>query len=489
MKYKFVSQFDKREKADVLIFPFWEKSLHSPSSLKSSLDPVFLSGDFKGKNGETFFVYPKDGKETRILALGLGPEDKVTIELLRRAIASALRAVKSVKAKSVNIVIPKHKKIDHKEVLIGFWEGILLSNYTFHKLMGEGLKEAPPMLEKVSLIGIEVKDTTILEETSTIMEGVYFARDLVNDNADDIIPFHLAETAREIEKVSSKIKTTIYDRAWLEKQKMGLILAVNRASHVDPFLIEVAYTGNPKSKKQIVLVGKGVTYDTGGLSIKPTEGMLGMKCDMAGAAAVLATIRTIAILGLKVNVTVVVPSVENAIGSKSYKLGDVYRSYSGKTIEINNTDAEGRLILADALSYVVKNIKPSLIIDLATLTGSVVMTFGELMAGFCANDETLAKDLLEASHKTSDALWRLPLINEYKESFKSDIADLVNSGGRDAGAIKGALFLQEFVGDTKWAHIDIAGAAYWSKSKYYHPTKATGYGVQLLVEYLKHIND
>lgn len=489
MKYKFVSQLEKREKADVLVLPFWEEKNIAPSHLESLLKPVLETGDFKGKNGETFFVYPKDSKERRVLLLGLGREDKITIEHLRRGVASALRAVKNVKAKAINIVIPKSKKMEHKEVLLGFWEGILLSNYSFHKFMGEGLKEAPPLLEKVSLIGIDLKDGKILEETHQIMEGVYFARDLVNDNADEMIPLRLAETAREIEKVSPKVHATVYDKTWLEKQKMGLILAVNRAAHVDPFLIQVAYKGNPKSKKHIVLVGKGVTYDTGGLSIKPTEGMLSMKCDMAGAAAVLATMRTIAILGLKVNVTALVPTVENAIGAKSYKLGDVYRSYSGKTVEINNTDAEGRLILADALSYAVKNLNPSLIIDLATLTGSVVMTLGELMAGFCANDEGLANDLLDASSRTSDALWRLPLINEYKDSFKSDIADLVNSGGRDAGAIKGALFLQEFIGSTKWAHIDIAGTAYWSKSKYYHPTKATGYGVQLLVEYLKNIND
>lgn len=486
MKYKFVSQFEKREKADVLVLPFWEEATTCPESLKSFLDPVLSSGDFKGKNGETFFVYPKDAKEKKILLLGLGREDKITIEQIRRAAASAIKAIKGVKAKIANIVIPKAKKIEHKEILIGFWEGILLSNYSFNKLLGEGLKEASPLLEKISIIGIEPKDEKVLEETSTIMQGVYFARDLVNDNADAVIPFHIAEVARELEKISPKVKATIHDRAWLEKQKMGLILAVNRAAHVDPFLIEVAYIGNPKSKKHIVLVGKGVTYDTGGLSLKPTEGMLGMKCDMAGAAAVLATLRTIALLNLKVNVTVVVPSVENAIGSKSYKLGDVYHSYSGKTVEVNNTDAEGRLILADALSYVVKKLNPSLVIDLATLTGSVVMTLGELVAGFCSNDETLAKDLLVASEKTSDALWRLPLINEYKEAFKSDIADLTNSGGREAGAIKGALFLQEFIGNTKWAHIDIAGTAYWSKSKYYHPTKATGYGVQLLVEYLKH---
>jgi leucyl aminopeptidase len=191
------------------------------------------------------------------------------------------------------------------------------------------------------------------------------------------------------------------------------------------------------------------------------------------------------LLDLKVNVTVVVPTVENAIDSRSYKLGDVYTSYSGQTVEINNTDAEGRLILADALSYVVKNLEPSYVIDLATLTGNVVLALGEQMAGFCANDDALANSLMDASAKTSDLLWRLPLFHEYKDAFKSDIADMVNSGGRDAGSIKAALFLHEFIGSAKWAHIDIAGAAYWSKPKYYHPTKATGYGVRLLVEFLK----
>lgn len=469
----------------MLILPFWEGSLKAPS-MGSLIDPVLDSGDFKGKNGETFFVYSKGGKESKVLLLGLGKEDKVTVELLRRAYAAALRCMKKGKAKSANLFFPKSKELGSRDILAGIWEGILLTNYAYNQLLGDAaLKEAPPLLEKVGFIGVDPKDKKELEEILVIMDGVHFARDLVNGNADEVIPAMLADTARRLEKVSPKINASIYDRAWLEKEKMGLILAVNRAAKVDPFLIEVTYKGNPTSKQQIVLVGKGVTYDTGGLSLKPTEGMLGMKCDMAGAAAVLATVRVIALLNLKVNVTVVVPTVENAIDSRSYKLGDVYRSYSGKTVEINNTDAEGRLILADALSYVVKNLKPSLIIDLATLTGSVVMSLGELMAGFCSNDDKLANALLEASSKTSDALWRLPLINEYKEAFKSDIADLVNSGGRDAGAIKGALFLQEFIGSTKWAHIDIAGAAYWSKPKYYHTTKATGYGVQLLVEFLK----
>ena len=466
----------------MLVVPFWEGVLDSSIA---SLHLILRSGDFKGKSGDTLFAYVDGGKEARILLLGLGKEDQATEESLRKAYAHAVRSMQSVKAKTANLLFPKCTRLAHEEVLTGSFEGVLLSNYAFNHLKGDTLKDSPPLLEKISWIGLDAKDQSALSHIETIVEGVNFARELVNGNADDVTPLKLAETARLLEKSSPHIKASVYDKKWLETHKMGLILAVNRASKVDPFLIEVAYKGNPSSKEHIVLVGKGVTYDTGGLSLKTTEGMLAMKCDMAGAAAVLATLRTIAILNLKVNVTVVVPAVENAIDSRSYKLGDVYHSYSGKTVEINNTDAEGRLILADALAYVVKNLHPSYVIDLATLTGNVVAALGEQMAGFCANDDALANALMEAATKTSDLLWRLPLFNEYKEAFKSDIADLVNSGGRDAGSIKGALFLQEFIGSAKWAHIDIAGAAFWSKPKHYNPTKATGYGVRLLVEFLK----
>lgn len=486
MKYAFVPSFEKRGSSDVLILPFWEGSLDvSPfSSLKTSISCLFKSGDFKGKNGETLFIYTEENKGERILVLGLGKEDKATHETIRRAYAHAVRSMNQVKAKSCSLFFPQSKHLSKDDLLTGVWEGILLTNYAFNQWKHDSLKDAPPLLEQVSFIGLDAKDQKTLDRLQTIAQGIYFTRDLVNGNADDVTPAMLAETARHLEKVSSHIKTTIHDKKWLEKEKMGLILAVNRGSKVDPFLIEVSYKGNPASKENIVFVGKGVTYDTGGLALKPVDGMLSMKCDMAGAAAVLGAIRTAAMLELKVNITVLVPTVENAIDARSYKHGDVYRSYSGKTVEINNTDAEGRLILADALSYAVKNLHPTYLIDLATLTGNVVLALGEQMAGFCSNDDALANGLLDATEKTADLLWRLPLINDYKESFKSDIADLVNSGGRDAGSIKGALFLQEFVGSAKWAHIDIAGTAFWSKPKYYHPTKATGYGVRLLIEFL-----
>lgn len=472
MKALLFPEKDKRDAADVLVIPFWKGTLDCDVK---DVQPVLRSGDFKGDNGETHFVYPEGFKESKILLLGLG--DKETNDFLRKAYASAVKAVRKVKAKSVNFILPENASLE------AVLQGILLSNYAFDHLKGETLKDAPPLLEKIGIIGSQ--DEATLKEIQTIVDGVFFARDLVNGNADDITPARLGSEAKELEKISKNVNVTVFDRKWLEKEKMGLILAVGKGAEVDPVLIQATYTGNPSSKEQIVLVGKGVTYDTGGLSLKPTDAMLDMKCDMGGAAAVLGTLRVVAFLGLKVNVTALVPSVENALDSKSYKLGDVYRSYSGKTVEINNTDAEGRLILADALTYAVKNLNPSYLIDLATLTGAVVVALGENVAGLCSNDDVLSAQLLDASKDSTDALWRLPLVNEYKDQLKSGIADLINSGGRAAGSITAALFLQEFVGETKWAHLDIAGGAYLSKPRDYHPTKATGYGVQLLVKFLK----
>lgn len=473
--------------ADVLIIPFWE-GVVCASDLghwKSFVRLALESGDFKGKSAEVLFLYPEGSKVKRLLLLGLGKKNLATVDGLRRAYAAALRSSQGVHAKNLSLYFFDGGHLSQEEVIQGIWEGLLLSNYVFNILKGDTLKDALSLIERVYFIGLDETQGSYLNTLQVIAEGVYFARDLVNGSADVIIPAKLAEMAKGLEKQSSHIRTTVHDKAWLEKQKMGLILAVNRASSVDPFLIEMSYQGNPSSKEHIVLVGKGVTYDTGGLALKPVDGMLSMKCDMAGAAAVIGVMRTAALLNLKVNVTGLIPTVENCIGPLSYKHGDVYTSYSGKTVEVNNTDAEGRLILADAIAYAVKHLEATSIIDLATLTGNVVLALGEHIAGFCANRDVLADRLMDASRKTSELLWRLPLHAEYKDAFKSDIADLVNSGGRDAGSIKGALFLEEFVGNVPWAHIDIAGTAYWSKPKYYNPTKATGYGVRLLVEFLR----
>lgn len=461
------------ESSDLWILPFWEGP---KEAVDFSLQIKIALEDFKGKNGETVFYY-HEGQ--RILLLGLGKQEKASVEALRRAYASAVLAARLKKIKEIHILFPKCKQ--KEEFLRGIGEGIFLTNYSFTYKSQETLKEDPiVLLGKIVFVGIE--KTEVLDSLQKIANGVHFVRDLVNGNADE----KRAQFLKAAKTLQSNVKVIIFDKKRIVEEGMGLILAVNRSSSVDPVFLQASYQGNPKSKDHIVLVGKGILYDTGGLSLKPTEGMLTMKCDMAGAATVLAAVKIAAELDLKVNVTAVMPLTENCIGSKSFKLGDVYRSYSGKTVEITNTDGEGRLVLADAISYAIKHLSPSAVIDLATLTGACIVALGEEISGFFSNHEKLAEDLFEASERTDELIWRLPIHPDYKETFKSEIADMVNSAsGRDGGAIKAALFLQEFVGEVPWAHFDIAGPACLSKPKYYNPMKATGFGLRLLVDFLK----
>lgn len=482
MKISTCSDFAQREKADLLIVPFWEGATVDEHGL--NLHALFATGDFKGKQGEIAFVYPEGKPEPRLLLVGLGKEEKAKIESIRRAYAAAARAAHAKKAKSANVLLPKLKKLSVEDLLFAVAEALFLTNYSFTRLKGESQKEHPPvLLEKIIFIA-DKKEQPLLEKAKTIADGVHLVRDLVNNNADNKTSV-LKETASTFEKNHSKITTTILDKKRLEQEKLGLILAVNRGSSHDPCLIISSYKGNPASKEHIVLVGKGITYDTGGLNIKVGDGMLTMKSDMAGAATVLSTVLTAASLDLKINVTAVAPITENCIDANSYKPGDVYRSYNGKTVEITNTDAEGRLVLADALSYAVKNLEPTCMVDFATLTGAIVVALGEEISGVFTDNEPLLHDLMSASDKTGEPLWRMPIYPDYRDAMKSEIADLINSGGRDAGSIKAALFLQEFTADVPWAHIDFAGSAYLSKPKFYNTAKGTGFGVRLMIDFLE----
>lgn len=459
------------EPSDLWILPFWQgpkEAADLPLKIEGALD------DFKGKNGETALYYAGG---QRILLVGLGPQEKATVEALRRAYAAATKLAQSKKLKRVDVLFPNCKQKD--EFLRGIAEGILLTNYFFTYKV-DTLKEDPVvLLEKIVFVGLE--KNKLVDEIKEIAEGIYFVRNLVNTNADH----KLEAVLKAAKSCHPKVKTTVHDKKWIEKEGMGLLLAVNRGSEIDPAFVQLDYNGNKKSKKRVVIIGKGILYDTGGLSLKPTDGMLTMKCDMAGAATALGTIKTAASLDLPINLTVLFPLTENGIDAKSYKLGDVYTSHSGKTVEITNTDAEGRLVLADAISYAVKNLKPAAIVDLATLTGACVVALGDDISGLFSNDDELAELLLEASETTDEMVWRLPIPSDYFESYKSDIADMVNSAGREGSAIKAALFLKQFVGEVPWAHLDIAGPAYIPKPKHYNPMKATGYGIRLLIEFLR----
>jgi leucyl aminopeptidase len=487
MKINFVSSFEKRKNADCLIVPFWivkDKKVSLAINLKKFTSlfnmPIHLN-DFGGKEGEAVFIYLPKEKEKRLLLLGLGEKDKLTDEVLRFAYASAVKMCHSKKIKKANIFIPEGDGFLEPSL-----EGVALSNYSFDRLRHDVLKENPTVLLEEIFIIHKQKEYDV-NRLKKIVAAVFLARDLVNNNADDETPEKIAETAKEMEKLNSSISVEIFDKKMIEKEKMGLLLAVNKGSAKEPVFIVAEYKGNPSSKDKTAFIGKGITYDTGGLSLKPSDKMDTMKSDMAGAATVLALLYLVASLKLKVNICVLIPLSENDISATSCKPGDVYFAMSGKSVEIKNTDAEGRLILADAINYAVEKVKPNRIIDLATLTGAAIIALGEEIACLFSNDDELASKIEVAAKKTGEHVWRMPLYLEYKKMIKSDIADIKNTGeGGKASSITAALFLEEFVKkDMPWAHLDIAGPAFLSGAKRYLPQFATGFGVRLLLKYLE----
>jgi leucyl aminopeptidase len=492
MKFSSAPNLDKRTATDLLILPYWKGKLRAEQACefgkigKSVTSPI-ESKDFKGKEGELLILYVSGQKEKRIALLGLGDQEKITTEILRRAYSSVAKACISKGFAEVNLLKPEISSLSYEQLVTGVIEGLLLANYVFDKLKNESLKEKPTtLMRQAHLIGFSKNEHEFAQKLTKICEGTYLARDLINGNADDVTPQYLAQVAQSFSKKFPHVKTTVFDKKRIEKEKMGLLLAVNSGSARDPVFVIINYKGDPKSKSHTIIVGKGITYDTGGLNIK-TSGMETMKCDMGGAAAGLGIILAAANIGLKANFSVVFAATENCIGSKSYKVGDVYKSYAGKTVEIGNTDAEGRLILADTLAYVKDHLKPTCIIDFATLTGAIEIALGSEATGLFSNNDALADALIRSGSETFERLWRLPLYEEYKERLKSDIADLKNIGGRPAGAIVAAAFLREFVGDIPWAHCDIAATAFLPEIKRYQPKYATGVGVRLIINFLEHL--
>jgi len=488
MDFLAVANLSSRKKADLIVLPFWRgKSAEAAANIEafsSEFSFPIASKDFIGKEGEVLLLYSNKTEEKRIVLVGLGSEDKITVELLRRAYSNVVKLCRQKKIKEINLVLPHIPALPEENTLKGICEGILSTNYTFDKLKNTSLKNDPTTLvSKVTFIGVDKSEMAQAEYYLKIFQGVYLARDLVNDMADYVTPQYLCHIAADLAKKHKKIKATIFDKKRIVKEKMDLLLAVSQGSAVDPAFIILEYKGNPKSQDTTVLVGKGVTYDTGGLHLKPFGGMETMRSDMGGAAAVLGTFLALALTGEKINVTGVIPTTENAIGPSSYKPGDVYSSHSGKTVEIGNTDAEGRLVLADALSYTVTHLKPTRIIDFATLTGAIGIALGSEVTGLMSTEDDLANALIKSGEATYERLCRLPLYEEYREYLKSDFADIKNVGGRAASAILGATFLKEFVNDVPWAHCDIASTAFLGEPKRYLPKYATGIGVRLMLDF------
>ena len=317
-----------------------------------------------------------------------------------------------------------------------------------------------------------------------IAEAVSLARDLGNSPGNDINPSYLAATAQTLAETTS-LSCQLLEQAEMEELNMGCLLGVAQGSAQPPAFIILEHTPRGANGAPIVLVGKGLTFDSGGISIKPAGGMEDMKMDMSGGAAVLGTMQALARLNYPRRVVGLVPASENLPSGTAVKPGDILRAMSGKTVEVINTDAEGRLILADALAYAVEKYKPACIIDLATLTGAVVVALGSQATGMMGTDDDMMTRLREAGERCAERVWQLPLFDEYSKQIKSDFADIKNTGGREAGSIIGGAFLKEFVGDTPWVHLDIAGMAWTREGKPYVPKGSTGWGIRLLLETLE----
>jgi leucyl aminopeptidase len=496
MQISFCEMSKRRSRADLIVIPFWQekkKAVAAAAGIQEFSSLVALplkEGDFHGKEGETLLLYRQGGKEKRVMLLGLGAKKSAVVDTFRNAYASSVKLCLHKKVREVNFLLPDVESIEPEVVAKAVCEGILLSNYAFDQLKSQVLKEDPHhLLAKGCLIGYPKEQMAFLKKTSQVISAVHYVRDLVNRNGDDVTPQALILEAKLLEKQFSAITTSVLDKEKLEKEKMGLLLAVGKGAAREPALVLIEYKGDPDSKALTAIVGKGITYDTGGLNLKPTGSMETMKCDMAGAAATLGLMRAAAAIGLKRNLIGVLATAENAIGSMSYKPGDVFLGRAGISVEIANTDAEGRLVLADAISYVQDKYRLTRMIDMATLTGGIVIALGEEASGLFSNNDVLAKALVKAGDVTHERVWRMPVYREYKESLKSQIADIKNVGGRKASAGTAALFLQQFVKQVPWAHLDIAGTAYLSDPRSYHPTHATGVGVRLLIEFLENLHE
>jgi len=490
-----VSNTQERKDAAVVVVPVWREkeapllALREGKEFASLVQFSLSAGDFAGQEGETLLLYrDAQGLEKRVLLVGLGNKSSCTCAVLRNAYASVVKAMRAKKLKSANVLLPETDHIERESLCQAAIEGILMARYTFDQLKGESAqkKGEEARLDTVCFCGLNKAEEKLLQKTEKVIDSVNFVRDLVNGNSDDVTISFLKQMAQDLgKKYSSSVKVKILDKRALEEEKMGLMLAVGKAAVHEPALVILEYTGNPGSKEKIAIVGKGITYDTGGLNIK-TSGMETMKADMAGAAVALGIVRAAAELQLNVNFVSALALAENAIGPSSYKPGDVYRSRSGKTVEISNTDAEGRLVLGDAVSYIEEKYGPKQLIDFATLTGGVVVALGEEATGLFATDDALAKALEQSGERTQERIWRLPLYAEYKEYLKSNIADIKNAGPRKASSGSGATFIQAFIKSVPWAHLDIAGTAYLSELKPCHATPATGVGIRLLVDFFEH---
>ncbi|MGB2693653.1 MAG: leucyl aminopeptidase [Dehalococcoidia bacterium] len=451
-------------------------------ALDGAISRVIADGDCRGKDGELTLIHTL-GKiaAPRVLVAGLGKADKFTVDKVRTIAANAARFLRRHRCKTIASITHGAgiAGLDPEACAQAIAEGTVLGLYTFrrHKKPPEDAIE----VQRLTLVEFDEGRVETLRRGAArgviLAEAANFARDLANEPSNVLTPTELAERARAMAQEYG-LECEVFDRAWMEEQGMGGVLGVAKGSQQPPRFIVLRYKGGGST--HLALVGKGITFDTGGISIKPAAGMEEMKGDMSGGASVIAAMRAIAQLKPAIDVTGVVPATENMPGGNATKPGDVLRAMNGKTIEVINTDAEGRLILSDALVYAGQQ-SPAAIIDVATLTGAISIALGNVAVGAMTNNDALLARVRRAAEVAGEKVWQLPMFDEYKEQIKSEVADMKNTGGRGAGSITAAFFLKEFVDDTPWVHLDMAGVDFYEREKGILVKGASGIPVRTLV--------
>ena len=463
-----------------------EVSSLSISEITPDFDPIIReiteSNEFRAKDGTISIVHNNVGSGIkRALLLGMGDKKNLDPEKTRNLTGKVVNKAKELGI-SEFVLIP-FKNID-KEHLSAMVEGIKLSDYSFNNYKRD--EDRNDLNQVRILIRNDMKNSQkIIQHSVVVSDAVIFTRDISNLPPNDCSPKDLATLSKKLSE-NQKVKVRVIEKEEMKSYGFEGILAVGEGSASSPKLIVLEYSGSTKNRP-IVIVGKAVTFDTGGISIKPSEKMEEMKFDKCGGCNVLGIMKAVSDLGLDTNVIGIIPAVENMPSGTSYRPGDIIKMYNRKTVEVLNTDAEGRIILGDALSFAVKTFAPKAIIDMATLTGAAIIALGTNVAALVGNDDDLVTKILEYSNQTGEKIWQLPLFEEYKEQLKSSNADMKNIGGKSAGAITAAAFLSNFVEDTPWVHLDIAGTAWTqegTKEKSYNPKGATGFGIRTILKYI-----
>jgi leucyl aminopeptidase len=448
---------------------------------------LIAGGDFTGKLNQTAILYPTQGlSASRVILVGLGQSDAFSLDRARQAAGSAARVARDLGAEHLASIVHGGGEggLDYEKAVTALVEGtgLALYRYTAYRTKPSDDKE----LVRFTVVELDENRKEEAERGAAvgraIVAGVTLARDLGNTPGNDLTPVALAERLSDM-AAETGLSCEVWDEKRLEKEGMRTILAVGKGSANPPRFIILEHQGDG-ADSPVAFIGKGITFDTGGISLKPTENMWDMKFDMGGAAAVAGAMRAVAELKPKQRVLAVIAAAENMPGSRALKPGDIIRSMLGKTIEIRSTDAEGRLVLADAVAWMARQ-NPIAAIDLATLTGACVTALGNSASGLFSNNDELVAGLEAAGERTGETVWHMPILEAHRDQIKGDYADIKNTGGRPGGACTAAAFIEEFVGDMRWAHLDIAGTAWTDKSRPYVSKGGTGVGVRLLLDWLQ----